>query len=103
LHLPFEGSSRNIFDSDGEWVFSVEGSWAHNNNWVVERVLNTNSVPKVFLRLVDTNSSELNDSISADLGEESVLVQISLSEVHPLTIVSSECPRGSNLRRSGHV
>jgi len=36
LELECEASSRHVLDSDGEWVFSVEGSWAHNNNWVVE-------------------------------------------------------------------
>jgi hypothetical protein len=97
LELECERFPGDILDSDREWVRSIERWWAHNNNWVVELVLDRNLVPKVLVRLVNSNSSEFNDSITSDLGEVSVHVQVFLTEIHPGSTVASEGPGGSDL------
>jgi hypothetical protein len=103
LELECERFPGDILDSDREWVRSVEGWWAHNNNWVVELVLDRNLVPKVLVRLVNSNSSEFNDSITSDLGEVSVHVQVFLTEIHPGSTVASEGPGGGDLSGFGDV
>jgi hypothetical protein len=103
LELEGKGSSGHVLNSDRDWMRSVERWRSHNDNRAVKLILNTNSVPKIFVRLVDLNSAELNDSITSDFGEESVLVQVALSEVHPGSAITSEGPRSRHLRKFGDV
>jgi len=72
LDLELEGASSDISDSDSGWLSSFVGKWAHNNNWRVELVLDLDIVPNASALLVNTNSSEFNDSITLDLLESLV-------------------------------
>jgi len=54
--------------------------------------LDLDIVPNSSILLVNLNSSELNDSISLDLLEFLVLVEIHLSEFLPFSTVDLECP-----------
>jgi hypothetical protein len=58
LHLPFEGFSGNLFDSNGDWVFTVERQGTHDDNGFLKFTDVIDLMPGVNIFLVHSDVTE---------------------------------------------
>lgn len=66
MDLELEGSSGDVLDTKGNWVWSSEGWNSHDHDRSVKLALDLDSLPVSLLHLLDGDFSVFDDSISLD-------------------------------------